>query len=212
MPKMTSDIGIIWVTGPWSSGSTALTGWLARLGAYGCPPYQKTNDLRTPNSFESKALRDKLCEHRNELTLLANPNKSDNELKIWFADWCAKQASIAKKKGAKCLVLKHPILAFYIEILRREQDEILLITRHLRDIENTRKRRSWHEIYGKAGAKKIYSSLFNTFLQKGIPYTAIPYSQFLQTRAYRIELARRLNLDLNAKRWEEAENWINREP
>lgn len=66
---MSRDVRIIWVLGPWSSGSTALTGWIARLGAWTCPPHQITNDPRTKNSYESKELRDRLCQQRNELTL-----------------------------------------------------------------------------------------------------------------------------------------------
>ena len=37
----------------WSSGSTAVTGYLDKCGAYSCPPHLNTIDKRTPNSYES---------------------------------------------------------------------------------------------------------------------------------------------------------------
>lgn len=36
----------------WSSGSTAITGYLDKCGAYSCPPHLNTVDERTPNSYE----------------------------------------------------------------------------------------------------------------------------------------------------------------
>lgn len=208
---MTSAISIIWVTGPWSSGSTALTGWLERLGAYGCPPYQKTNDVRTPNSYESKALRDKLCEHRNELTLLKNPNKTDDDLRAWFLNWIEHQEKLAKKSGASQIVLKHPILAFYIEKLRQPKDKMLLITRGLKEIERTRLRRNWHPIYGRAGARTIYSNLFNTYLREAIPYTAVPFNKFLKDQKYRTELTTILNINFTDEEWVNAESWLKKD-
>jgi len=48
---------LILVCGPWSSGTTAVGAMLEQLGAHGLPPYFRTNDPRTANSFESEAFR-----------------------------------------------------------------------------------------------------------------------------------------------------------
>ena len=60
---------LILVCGPWSSGTTAVSGMLAELGARGLPPYFATNDPRTPNSFESLAFRELIGELIEEDTL-----------------------------------------------------------------------------------------------------------------------------------------------
>ena len=39
----------------WGSGSTAVTGFLDKCGAYSCPPHLHTIDERTPSSYESLA-------------------------------------------------------------------------------------------------------------------------------------------------------------
>ena len=57
------------VLGSWSSGSTALTGYIQRLGAYTCPPHCTTFDERTPDSFESIDFRNALASCIDELTL-----------------------------------------------------------------------------------------------------------------------------------------------
>ena len=205
---MDPEIPIIWITGPWSSGSTALTGWFENLGAYGCPPYQKTNDPRTPNSYESKALRDKLCECRNELTLETKDDALEKNLLAWFQDWKKTQESIAIQQGHNYLVLKHPLLAYYIQDLRSAADRIILITRPLQDIEKTRRRRGWHKTYGNSGAKLIYSKLFNTYLKNSISYQAVAYAHFLTHEPYRKELAQNLKLLYSEKQWKNAEQWI----
>lgn len=53
----------------WSSGSTALTGFLQQCGAYTCPPHQKTNDERTPIAYESLLYADALRKIFDEFTL-----------------------------------------------------------------------------------------------------------------------------------------------
>ena len=205
---MKQQIPTIWVTGPWSSGSTALTGWLGYLGAYGCPPYQTTNDPRTPNSYESKALRDKLCECRNELTLETNRGYENFDFSEWFKQWKKEQQDIAIKQGKKFLVLKHPLLAFYISSLVTDIDQILLITRPLSAIENTRKRRKWHTTYGSNGAKILYTRLINTFINEALAYQAVPYPKFLSDTSYRKDLAKSLRISTDEHNWYNAENWI----
>jgi hypothetical protein len=43
---------LILVTGPWSSGTTAVAGMLHEMGLNGIAPFFQTNDERTKNSFE----------------------------------------------------------------------------------------------------------------------------------------------------------------
>ena len=52
----------------WSSGSTAITGYLDKCGAYSCPPHFNTNDERTPNSYEPLAYRNELSKLFDEFS------------------------------------------------------------------------------------------------------------------------------------------------
>ncbi len=57
------------IVATWSSGSTALAGFLHQCGAYTCPPHQKTNDERTPIAFEPLLYADALKKLFDEFTL-----------------------------------------------------------------------------------------------------------------------------------------------
>ena len=44
----------------WSSGSSAVAGYIDKCGAYSCPPHLNTIDERTPNSYEPLAYKKEL--------------------------------------------------------------------------------------------------------------------------------------------------------
>ena len=65
---------------PWSSGSTAVAGFLDRCGGHTCPPHFSTNDPKTPNPYESLALSNSL----KKLIDIETPTLSKKELKLFL--------------------------------------------------------------------------------------------------------------------------------
>ena len=206
--NLLNDVRVCVVLGAWSTGSTAITGYINRLGAYGCPPHQMTVDERTPNSYEAQAFRDKLAEMIDELTLLA---KIENRkfFKDWFAEWIQQEKIKAQKQGYQLIVLKHPLAAFFIpEIQTICQPQWVVITRSFSDIEKTRLRRRWHPIYGEAGASLIYSKIFSQLLIHGLSSLNISFEEFRSRRDRREHLAQWLNITPSDRQVQIAEAWV----
>lgn len=198
---------IVIALGPWSSGSTAIAGYLGRLGAWTCPPHQMTNDPLTPDSHEPKAFRDALCSVFNEMTL--NPIRPVEEFTRFFGPWLDMEKRRAHSLGRPAILLKHPIAAFAIpQILQVCDPEFLVITRPMRQIEKSRLRRGWHPIYGVEGAQRIYSAIFSTLIARGRSFTAVSYPDFLRNPTVRVRLAQIANLTPTTEMLTAAECWL----
>ena len=196
------------IIAPWSSGSTAVAGWMQRLGASTCPPHQLTNDPLTPDSHEPKALRDQLIHYHFESSL--TPTGRDlNQFYMWFDRWIKNEERLSDDRKTNILVIKHALLAFHIKRLSELDDFVFcLITRPLERIESTRKRRGWHPVYGAAGAKKIYSIALNTFIQLSLPFETIAFHHFCKNENYRQELAKKLGLLYRKPFIDTANSWL----
>ena len=59
---------VLLICGPYGSGTSAVAGMLANLGAMGLGPYWQTNDPRTPDSYELLAFKEMLLELISEET------------------------------------------------------------------------------------------------------------------------------------------------
>jgi len=66
---------VIFVAGSYGSGTSSLIGALDRLGISTLPPHFRTNDPRTPISYESKAFR-------QLIHLIAREDVEGNSLKL----------------------------------------------------------------------------------------------------------------------------------
>lgn len=200
-------VRVVLVLGSWSSGSTAIAGYLSRAGAWSCPPHQMTNDPLTPDSHEPKAFRDALCTFFDELTL--TPIRNIEDFREFFVSWLNHEISRAEVHGLEALVIKHPISAFVIpEILSVCDPEVVVVVRPLEHIERTRQRRGWHPIYGSLGAQKIYSSIFSSLLAAGKGFSAVSYPEFLKNLAVRRSLVKVAGLSPAAEMILSAENWL----
>ncbi len=205
-PKSTEP-DIIVVLAPWSSGSTALTGYLSRLGAWSCPPHQLTNDPRTPDSHESKDFRNALCECFDEFTL--EPKIPARDLSTFLIDWLKVQRIRARDNGQRSIVLKHPLAALALDTIITVADPKFVVgLRPLDQIEATRTRRGWHPIYGRSGAKQIYEAVFSGLLANGRSFVGVSYPDFMEHRSSRERLATALDLTPNANQVASAEAWI----
>lgn len=184
---MSDDIKTILVLSSYSSGSTAITGFLEQCGAYACPPLTSTNDPLTPSAKEPVEYRNILVSCIDEFSLRKiRPNSVFLE---FFAKWHPIQLSKASEVGSKAIVLKHPLQGFFLdEIFQVCDPKLVLVHRPFNSIEATRLRRQWHPVYGKAGAQIIYNSLYATLHEGSRSYLSVPYESILTNSAIQEEL------------------------
>ena len=170
---------LVLICGPWSSGTSAVAGMFDAAGLNGLPPYFRTNDERTKNSFESIAFR-------KVIDLLAS--ETDLSLKLRFEDRCKKLVEYAQELLSKypdadkktILFLKYPLSALTIRELSRAFNlRLIYVLRPMRDIESTRVRREWPEMYGAKGATIIFSRMFDAMINMNIPTFVIKYNQLV---------------------------------
>ena len=193
----------------WGTGSTAVTGYLDKLGAYSCPPHFLTNDVKTPNSYEPLELRNMINEYINELDFKL---KKDPKLfEEAFSDWMKIQTSQASERGFTHLVLKHPLLIFFLPTIYRYCDACsVYITRNVEKVEETRRRRHWPENFGKVSALKVHKILYDLSLKINKPVLQLPFESFTSNIESRLELIRYAGLRPSKEQTTEAENWIKR--
>ena len=198
---------VVAILGSWSCGSTALTGYIARCGANTCPPHQRTNDPRTPDSHEPKALRDALAARINELSL-KKIDYSGSAFREWFSEWLIEEAMKCPEPNP-VILLKHPLLAYFItDIQAIAQPYWLVITRPLARIEATRKRRGWHPVYGEAGAKVLYGRIFSTLMNQNLSARCVAFDEFQRSPDFRDQLITSLGLQPKADQYAAAETWL----
>jgi len=175
------------VIAPWSSGSTAVAGFLHHCGAYTCPPHQHTGDIWTPNSYEPLRYGEALRELFDEFTLEKKGNIKDFE--HFFENFYSEQVGIAQSLGFQFIALKHPLQTFILHYLNTFlRPKYVLVTRPLKKIEATRQRRNWHPVYGEKGAEQIYKTATSFLLDNSCSYLAIPYNALLNDDCSRHQL------------------------
>jgi hypothetical protein len=191
----------------WSSGSTAVTGYLDKCGAYSCPPYLNTVDERTPNSYESLAYGKELAKLFDGFTFKEIGKSEDfvNFFETWWVNECAK----AEKLGFSSIVLKHPIQTFVLPYLKKKLNpSFVFVTRPFDEIENTRIRRNWHPIMGSDGAKHLYSVAFNFLTVSSCPFITIPFNAFKSDRELRNKMLDFVKLSPSQKQIQSAESFL----
>lgn len=172
------------IIAPWSSGSTAIAGFLHHCGAYTCPPHQHTDDNLTPNSYEPLHYAEALRDLFDEFTL--QKKGSMEEFKNFFEHFFSQQIDAAQNRGFSSIALKHPLQTFVLPYLNSFlSPKYILVTRPLKRIESTRRRRNWHPVYGEVGAEQIYRTAANFLLENSCPYLAIPYNALLSDNCSR---------------------------
>ena len=184
---------VVVVLGPWSSGTSAVAGIVAALGASAHPPFVGVADPRTPVSFESKALREIILDAFDHAALARGPLPEGAPARL--AGWTG---------GAALSVAKMPMLAFFLEeICAAWEAMFIIVHRDPAEIEATRLRRDWPEEYGAKGAGVIYP-LIEGDLPEGAPRLDVDYAALLADPAgqgTRIAGFCGLTPDMNAVRW-----------
>lgn len=179
----------------WSSGSSAITGFLGECGAYLCPPYAIAYDQKTPSTFESEDFRGMLMATVNEWSL---QYKVDTKIfRNGFKSWYQKQIPIAAEIGANKIALKHPLSAFLLTEICEVVDPIfVVVTRPFHKIEETRMRRGWHEVYGQAGAQIIYDRIYSFLHEQEKTFFTLSYDGFLNSAENRLKMLDFCDLDV----------------
>ena len=136
---------LLLVCGPFGSGTTAVSGLLARLGAIGFGPYYQPADERTPDSHELIAFRDLMLTLASEETTTLKPGADVKAAPEIFRDRIANQEFGAYDSSAGIpIFLKHPLAALIIpQICAVFETRLIYLVRPVRDIEASRRRRKW---------------------------------------------------------------------
>ena len=155
------------VLGPWSSGTSAVAGAVAALGANAHPPFVRLNDPRTKVSYESRALRQifgEMFDHKL-LARIGTPRWIDARLRVWA--------------GPGLSVAKVPMLTWFLpEVMSAWDARFVIVRRGLEAIEATRERRGWPSEYGRKGAERIYS-LIRDGLPGSVPRLEVDFDTLL---------------------------------
>lgn len=174
---------LILVSGPWSSGTTAVTGALVHAGLVGFGPWQHTRDPRTPNCYEWTVFRDWAMTFTSEQTLALTV---DSPAPIRASALRLRDEILAQRHGAydpavdPPLVMKYALSALLLPALAEAFDlRLLVVTRPLADIEATAQRRGWGPAFGAAGAQVLYAHLFGALVQYGWPAELLHYPRLM---------------------------------
>ena len=181
---MIDDFKPIIIISAWSSGSTALAGFLHHCGAYTCPPHVTTNDPKTPSAYEPLLYDNALKKLFDDRTF-----KKIGDIQEFFNFFDLFWKTEVKNKndnGFQTIALKHPLQTLILPYLyKRLNPKILFITRPFEEIEKTRQRRGWYDNFGEVGARKIYSIALNFCIVNSVPYLSIPYNLLMKDKNFR---------------------------
>ena len=174
---------LIIVSGPWSSGTTAVAGALAHLGYTGFGPYLQIRDQRAANSYEFIPFRELVLALASESNIRLAVSSAEP---IHAALAAFKQQILDQKFGAydpassPPVFLKLPLAALLLQWLPDHFELLqILVARPLAEIERTRLRRNWQVQHGAAGARVLYPVIFTATVEKAIPTQVIHYAHLL---------------------------------
>lgn len=171
---------LVLVCGPWSSGSSAVAGLLAKAGLQAPGPYVKVNDPRTTATFEMQAFRQVLNSLASEQTLQRTvPADQALQALKHFRDVCLLPA-VRSGQGSAPAMLKHGLAMLFLDELAALFDlRIVGVLRPLQAIEATRMRRGWHAGLGQRGAQVLYQALFAHVVSAATPFHLLRYPELI---------------------------------
>jgi hypothetical protein len=192
------SVKVLFVCGPWGSGTSIVTRILIRLGAIGLSPYVDSRDPKTGNSYESVVYWDVLLGLANDRTfsLLKDKKVVFSELAQFRKNLEDQAAASDLKLNETPIVLKSALTCLFIEELNQIFDaKFIFVRRDVEEIEFGRIRRGWESFLGGEGARKAYG-VMNKYSRwkKGKIYT-VKYRDLLESPIKEVEkLAKFCNL------------------
>lgn len=174
---------VIFVCGPWGSGTSVVAEILLRLGCVGLPPYDdKVLDPKTRNSYESIPFRNVLLDLADERTFsLVKPRESVIGALSRFKTQLMEIALADKASMNEApIVLKHALSCLIVEELGQVFDsKFVFVRRDLDEIEFGRIRRDWSPPFGAEGARKAYAHLDKFLRSKRWETYTVQYQHLL---------------------------------
>ena len=171
---------LVLVCGPWSSGTSAVAGMLARAGLTAPGPYVQVNDPRTPDTYEMLAFQLLLKSLASEQTLkrLQRSELILKELRK-FRDTALAEALQSQEGGT--IMLKHALAILLLPEMSKLFDlRLICVIRPVADIEATRVRRNWPKSFGRQGAAVLYGRLFEYLINTETTFKLVRFSDLLR--------------------------------
>lgn len=198
--------------GAFSSGTTAVTGMVMRLGALSLAPLNETNDPRTPSSLESiafKALCDSLvCE--DTLEFREDKRNQAIPMLLGFKQKVTEAFFLNESFSGKSVVLKVPTSALFLrEIETVFNPEFIFVYRDPEEIEKTKVRRGWGDSHGKVGACILHAHMRyfqNTSIKPNITTSFEDVRH--EPRKFAEMINRKLQLNATEQMLQAASDWI----
>lgn len=198
---------IVVVLGSWGSGTSAAVGALEMMGCNTCLPHFKTNDPRTPNSFEPLSLRSVIIPNFDEYGLkFSGPDRG--AMAGLFKDWLAHE----KKMSDKPMAVKLPHLCFFVpEMVAAWEPLFIMVERPLEEIEASRLRRGWPPHLGAIGAEVAYAAAYRDLKNLNQDFLTVSYADLTKNSEHAIDqIARWAGLSPGAEAKAAAADWVAR--
>jgi hypothetical protein len=113
----------------------------------------------------------------------------------FFENFSLDELRKSRDLGFQTIALKHPLQSFILPYIDRAiHPKYVFVTRPLDAIETSRQRRRWHSVYGMQGARQIYSTATDFFIDNSVPYLSVPYGAILHDEGLRRTLLNFCNL------------------
>ena len=176
---------VLLICGPWGSGTTAVAGLAARLGAvdFGRRHHLLTNDPQTPDSYEFLPFRKLVLEHADEPTISLRPSGPETVqagLRLLRQRIERQEFGAYDVGGAPWVIFKYPLAALLLpQICEVFETKLVYVVRPLDEIEQTRRRRGWSAYFGAAGATVIYRHMSDLQRTRAYPTMTIAYADLL---------------------------------
>jgi hypothetical protein len=181
-------VKLLLICGSWGSGTSAVAGFIECLGAIGFGPYFFTRDPRTRNSYEFLPFSELVGQFISLAPLSVIGDKLaqlESDLIQFRRRIEAQEFGAYDPTGDIPIFLKCPSASLIVpEICEVFETKIVLVVRTLEEIEQTRVRREWPEVFGRAGAEVVYKELSRILRTGDYPYMTIEYGEFLMSPSH----------------------------
>jgi hypothetical protein len=208
---------LVLICGAWGSGTSVVTGALVRMGYHAPGPFFWSNDPRTPNTYECLPFIELVRKLVSGTTLELSVPSRDVVIEELAAFKENVLCNACRQRGVSDdgpVVLKHPLSAVILnEITQVFDTRLIVVLRPLDQIEETRRRRNWSSVYGEAGAKLVYTHIFNHIVMRDTPAMVVKYSELLKHPQDCLEdMERFIHRGRSAGRKEDALSFISAPP
>ncbi len=170
---------LIFIAGPWGSGTTALTGALSQLGVPTLGPYFESSDPKTKNTYELLSFRDLILNYVDEPNLqhkFTYRSYFTPALEAFKLQLEKEVAANSPHSSTQRIALKLPIASLCLpEICKTFATKVILMHRPIDEIEASQRRRAWPSLYGSKGAQALYSTLFKDIVQHKLSFIGQSY-------------------------------------